>query len=125
MSQIVTINKVEISNLNLAKKVATDLGWTESSNKNVSGIASGNNGVADIVYDVKGTRHNIGLRKTSNGNYEILCDNDIKSRVVKDFVVPYTSEFVVNSIKLKGKVFSKNSGVTVNGRKKTVIEYEA
>jgi hypothetical protein len=98
MSAIVTINEVKIANLELAKDVAKNLGWNEGS-KNVGGQS------VDISFNLNSSR-NVGLRLNKEGTYDVICDSDQKSKIIKDFVVPYTTEFVKNEIQLQGKTFS-------------------
>lgn len=103
MSQIMTINEVKVTNLDLAKEVARNLNFKQV-NGNVSGIG---NGQADFVFQTNGYR-NFGLKLNSEGSYDILCDQDIEKEVKRTFVVNYVKEFALNEIKLQGKTFVLN-----------------
>lgn len=103
MSQIMTINQVKVTNIDLAKEVAKNLQF-ETTNEDVRGIG---NGRADFVFKIAHGR-NFGLKLNSEGSYDILCDRDVENLVKQSFVVNYVKEFAINEIKLQGKTFVLN-----------------
>jgi len=116
MSQIVTINSVKITNLDLAKEVAKNLGWNESKNQQVRGMG---NSDANITFDMN-SRYNMGLKANADGSYSIMVDSDARNDVIQKFVVNYTKQFVENEIKLQGKTYEVNETAD-----EIIISYEA
>lgn len=98
MSQIVTINKFKISDLDLAKTIAEQCGWVAQGAGSVSGIG---NVKAEETFRVK-SGHRVGFVKEADGRYTLSTDRDIMPEITKTFVVAYNVAFVRKNVESTG-----------------------
>jgi hypothetical protein len=116
MSQIVTVSKFKISDLALAKEIATKLNWKEQGAGSVSGIG---NVTAEVTFQIP-SGHRVGFVKDAvDGRYTLATDRDIMKNLTKTFVVEYNVAFVRKNVEATGtSVFQTETD------KEIVLEFE-
>lgn len=113
MSQIVKAKGVKILNLQLAKEIALENGFSYSQNQRISGI--GNANVEHKFTHTSGK--NFGLN-TNNEVLELLCDTDYSKFIHRNFTSKYSAENFQRKIELKGDSYQ----ITTNTEDELIYE---